>query len=70
MTSNPQRRCPKEILALFHGDESAKAEGRRRAIEWLIKQVPEMYTGEAVLIPDPETGDLLRFIYNKRQSVH
>jgi hypothetical protein len=53
-------RCPDDILALFDREET-KHEGRKLAIEWMRQMVSTMNVGDRIMIPDPETGDLMDY---------
>lgn len=55
------KRCPDDILALFDRDDT-KPDGRAKAIQWLKGIMPDIAVGDAVWIPDPETGELVRFV--------
>jgi hypothetical protein len=57
--------CPDNILALFKSEDT-KPEGRRRAVEWMRGIVDDLRPGDKLLIPNPETGELMEFEKGER----
>jgi hypothetical protein len=56
-----EHRCPASILALFDR-EATKVEGRQKAIGWMKQMVAKISIGDAVWIPHPDTGELMRYV--------
>ena len=59
------RICPDEIVAMFKIEET-KAAGRYKAFEWMKTQIAQMGVGDKMLIPDPETGNLMEYEKTER----
>jgi hypothetical protein len=56
MTKPIHRRAPQELFDGFaDAPEEEKAERRRRAIDWIIRQPMDRET--IYIMPDPETGE-------------
>ena len=60
------RVCPDEILELFKSEET-KPMARKKTADWMTAAVNEMKVGDKILIPHPETGELMEYRKDARQ---
>ena len=52
--------CPPEISSAFRGaSEQLKRALRRSVILWLVSIHDEIRPGDVVMVPDPDTGELV-----------
>lgn len=52
--------CPQDILDLFKNEET-QATGLQRAVDWAKATLPQMGPHDEILMPHPETGELISF---------
>lgn len=59
-------RCPENILRMF--DEGNKQQGMQEVLDWL--QIIVMVKGDVVLMPNPNTGELVSYIFDPEKVIN